>query len=629
MVGYSDLKERYQRLDSEVANIILIGCGAMIDVEAFLEIDPNEHVAVGESAANVSDLDRDLLAKSPHFNRKIYVFDGSRPWNLDNIFASEMVVCLDDGYIDLNLLNEKQSYKVLADASDAESETESASESEEESEIAEIETDDDEVTSSNADPESRKRRREEKEAMKMKKLRKREIRSAESKIETYYNQGTGMFTATSAIMYALLAKIGETSLENLWLAVLGLSSLDRIHPEVYDKILPLYRDEVYRLTPSKSGTEDKGADRTALAVEKDYHLFLLRHWTLYNSFFYLSMVNSKLNLWTEDGKNKLHKLFATMGISLSVAQQKWLYMDIAVKRNLPVIFTKYLPMYGLEGIVREGFVRTFGFTGQLSAMECVEALSALLEQDDLGGDVSEDDINARIERKENLWIQNFWLTWDALSTSHTNSSSVIVGASSRITSTRKLKGSDLLWHGLDLAKEKQQIIFRTGMSVLERHVIKNLRLYRLCVLNDGAIPDLAAFSNPLLLIKLGNWLLENISELEFFNLTLKSPDAKLNTLKPLVVASLDVASDTYLVVGLAPKYPREMDLSTKAKLAQQNEGSAAAFITRLNTFSVAFQKVAASSDAKVRINSFDSSIIEIRKDDLSPFLEKLTFSGLI
>lgn len=647
VVGYADLKEHHLKLDADVTNIILIGCGAMIDIETFFEIEVNEFV--NDQAPDVSqplyeDLDRETQ-KSVHLRRKIYIIDGNRPWNLDNVFGSEMVVCFDDGYIDKNLQNEKESYKVLVDASDHESDEED---------------DDDDSSSENSDNgedvqevaegsdvdleeelESRKRKHEDK-AETLRKQRRRALHSSENLIESYYNQGTAIFTATTAIIYALLSTIGETSIDNLWLSIIGVSSLDRLHPDVYDKIVPLFKEEVHRLNPSNSSTSlsERTADSYTLAVEKDYHLFLLRHWTLYDSFFYSSLVNSKLNLWTEDGKKKLHKLFAKMGISLSVAQQKWLYMDIAVKKNLPVIFNRYLPLYGLEGIVREGFVRTFGYLGQLSAMECVESLAALLETDEnsLGkesknteGESDQDEINARIQNKEKLWVNNFWSSWDALnmSTQGTNSRIVSARTETAIADIKKLKGFDLLIHGLDNAKEIQQTIFKTGMSVLERKLIKNLRLYRLCVLNDGSIPDLNLFNNPLILSKLGNWLLENINELEFLNFSTTKGDSKLNALKPLVIASLDVASDTYLVIGLAPKYPRGLDNSTLAKISQNQDKKDMSLMTRLNTFSVAFQKVSSTSGAKVRINSFDSSIIEIRRDDLSPFLEKLTLSGLI
>lgn len=640
VVGYADLKDHYQKLDWEVSNVLLIGCGAMIDIEAFFEIDPQEFA---DEATNNHDLDDLSQVTKPNLRRKIYVIDGSRPWNLDNIFGSDMVVCFDDGFIDGDLQMQREAYQILTNAPDldelgtdldehtVEDDLQSNSDDENERMVEEKAKLEDEKELDDDSDLPRKRKHREEDLLR--KQRRKEIHRSEDLIESYYNQGTAIFAATTAIVYALLATIGETSIDNLWLSIIGASSLDRLHPEVYDRVQPLFQEEVHRLNPSipaGAASVEKTADSTTLAIEKDYHLFLLRHWTLYDSFFYSSLVNSKLNLWTEDGKKKLHKLFAKMGISLSVAQQKWLYMDIGVKRNLPLIFSKYLPLYGLEGIVREGFVRTFGFMGTLSAMECVEALAALLECDDTflenPNREETDDINERIENKEKLWVKNFWSSWDALNMS-------VLGKKAVAQTGFKLKkkGFDLLSSGLERAKEIQQAIFRTGMSVLERKLMKNLRLYRLCVLTEGAIPDLKIFKNPLILSKLGNWLLENINELEFLNLESKKAEDTLIALKPLVLASLDSSSDTYLVIGLAPKYPRGLDANAKARVAQQNTKKleSGSFLTRLNTFSVAFQKVAASSGAKVRINSFDSSIIEIRKDDLSPFLEKLTLSGLI
>lgn len=545
VAGYADLKEHYTKLDSDVANVILVGCGAMVDLEDFL----------GAST-----------------DRKIYVIDGNRPWNLDNLFGLDTVVCLDDGFIDANLERERESYKVLVTESDEESGAEGGVESEGEG------------AGEGQESIGDKRPSEESRGSKRRKL-------SETILQLYYNQGTAVFTANTAIVYALLSNIGETSIENLWLSIIGASALDKMYPEVYDKVQPLFRDEVHRLNPEK---EERNADTNTLSIEKDYHLFLLRHWTLYDSFLHSSLVNSKLNLWTEDGRKKLHKLFAKMGVLLSVAQQKWLYMDTAVKRNLPVIFGKYLSLYGLEGIVREGFVRTFGYTAQLLAMECVEALTALLETEE---EPKEGDIEKNIERREKTWVANFWRTWDALN----------------MGTAPKKRGYELLLAGLEQAKAVQQLVFKTGMSVLERKVIKNLRLYRLCVLNGGT-PELETFRNPLVLARLGNWLLENLTEIEL------SHEKML--LKPLIVASLDPSTDLYLVIGLPPKYPRAIDLSLKAKLQRSST-------TRLNTFSVAFQKVADSLGAKVRINSFEAAVIEVRKDDLAPFLERLTLSGLL
>lgn len=677
VVGYSDLKLHFQKLDYDITNVILIGCGAMLDVETFLEIDAQEYMI--DKPGSDSLVNDKIMDQIQRLRRKVFIIDGHRPWNLDNVFGSSTVICLDDGFIDANLEGERTAYEKLIDYEEGDEEGEEGeSEESEESEEEEDEEDENEENEEEENPSdeetiTRKRKRQEKSAKSLRKQRRKEINTYEDIIETYYSQGTTITTSTTGTIYALLSSIGETSIENLWLSIIGTSSLDNHYPEVYDKFQPLFKDEVIRLNPSNH-TSEKTADSTVLTIDKDYHLFLLRHWTLYNSFFYSSHVNSKLNLWTEDGKKRLHKLFAKMGVSLAIAQQKWLYMDISVKRKLPSIFNKYLPLYGLEGIVREGFIRTFGFTGQLSAMECVESLTALLESDkrifydndddsngginnggisngngepepEEEGEVEEQErINSTISKREKIWVNNFWSSWDALNMNVVNTKT---NNSSSVSSFKKSKGLDLLLQGLESAKKIQQIVFRTGTSLLERKLIKNLRLYRLCVLNDGSIPNLNIFNNPLILSKLGNWLLENITELEFMN--------NSNTLKPLVVASLDITSDTYLVIGLAPKYPRGMNNSAKAKLFQQkkkhqqeeeeeekqeekqdtestspsNGDSQATITTRLNTFSVAFQQVANMSGAKVRIDSFDSSVIEIRKDDLSPFLEKLTLSGLV
>lgn len=641
VVGYSDLKRHYQKLDDDVSNVILVGCGAMLDLESFFEIDIEEYKI--EASHNNST--------TINYKRKIYVIDGHRPWNLDNLFGSSIVVCFDDGYVDTQLVDEKKAYETLIEQDDRSSELELELELEEENDEEEgrdshderlnsdeeLNSDGEIIINSQDDQEtvSRKRKRHEQRIKKLRKQFKKEISVLEDAIDVYYNQGTTITTSSTATIYALLTTIGETNIENLWLAIIGTSSLDSHYPEVYDKFQPLYKDEVLRLNPSTASNE-KTADTTTLSIEKDYHLFLLRHWSLYDSFFYSSHVNSKLNLWTEDGKKKLHKLFAKMGISLATAQQKWLYMDISIKKQLPFIFNKYLPLYGLESIVREGFIRTFGFTGQLSAMECVEALTALLELDkrllnpgiidtiennnDSLQAEEEGLIESRINSREKAWVNNFWSSWDALNMK----SAALNGSGRSINSNfKKYKGFELLIQGLDHAKIIQQVIFKTGMSVLERKLIKNLRLYRLCVLHDGSIPDLHIFNNPLMLSKLGGWLSENITEIDFIN--------NSQSLKPLVVASLDIMSDTYLVIGLAPKYPRGMLKSSNDKRDKNsnNEHDKSNITTRLNTFSVAFQQVASNSGAKVRIDSFDSSVIEIRKDDLSPFLERLTLSGLI
>lgn len=570
--GYSELREHFLKLDDNINSVLLVGCGGMIDVESFFEIDAQEYLVEEKP--------------EPKFKRNIYVLDTHRPWNLDNLFGSQVVTCFDDGTVDETLQEQREAYYKLMELED-----EQNSESDGDPEENDTEEDSNEKDSGDEDSDDdfpgKRRVSQEDNPKKQRKLRKKLLHNCEAIMEDYYSQGTTISNSLSVQVYSLLSSIGETKLQFLWLTILGASSLDTSFPQVYNKLRPLLQDEVKRLSPNDS---TKTPDTLALDIQPDYYLFLLRHSSLYDSFYYSNYVNAKLSLWNENGKKRLHKMFARMGISLATAQENWLYMDNKIKRELGTIFDKNLERYGLQDIVRDGFVRTFGYRGAISASEFVESITALLEI----GQTGSDDAHTKAEGindetgetpdtamldKQKKWVSNFWLSWDTLD-----------------------DNIDLMNRGIKHAQNLQHAIFNTGVAILEKKLIKHLRIYRLCVLQDG--PDLDLYKNPLTLLRLGNWLIECCAESEDKNLL------------PMVLASLDEKADTYLVAGLAPRYPRGIDTLESSRPV-------------LNNFSVAFQHIANETGAKVRIDNFESSIIEIKREDLSPFLEKLTLSGLL
>ncbi|CEP63236.1 DNA replication initiation factor CDC45 LALA0_S07e05556g [Lachancea lanzarotensis] len=593
--GYAELKKFYEKLDDNINSVIFVGCGGMIDVEEFLGIE--------EQDEEIEDPTR----------RKIYVLDTHRPWNLFNLFSSRMVTCFDDGTVEETLHSQEEAYLKLIELENQEDAALEDDEDEEDSDGQDTDddsgnatADDDDNNSNNNnnnhnddddddDDDDNKASRTPKrpsshgqDSRKERKTRKKLMNQYEEIIEDYYAQGTSVSNSVSAQVYSLLSALGETSISYLWLTILGVSSLDAAYPRIYNQILPLLQDEVRRLSPHET---HKTPDTLSLEIQPDYYLFMLRHSSLYDSFLYSNYVNAKLSLWNENGKKKLHKIFARMGISLSTAQENWLYMDNSVKRELGTIFDKSLERYGLQEIVRDGFVRTFGYRGAISASEFAEAITALLEvgqevdakdttkRDGSATEQSNTDLEEVITRRERKWVSNFWLSWDALD-----------------------DNIELMRRGVKHAQYLQRAIFNTGMAILEKRLIKNLRLYRLCVLQDG--PDLDLYRNPLTLMRLGNWILECCAE----------NDAR--QLLPLVLGSFDASADVYLVAGLAPRYPRGIDnLESRKPL--------------LNNFSVAFQRIATETGAKVRIDNFESSIIEVQRDDLSSFLERLTLSGLL
>ncbi|SMN21639.1 similar to Saccharomyces cerevisiae YLR103C CDC45 DNA replication initiation factor [Maudiozyma saulgeensis] len=628
--GYSELKTHYSKLDENINSIILVGFGSYVDIETFLEIDPNEYrVEQIRNEATVTNEDT--------YKRHIYILDSHRPWNLDNLFGSDIVQCFDDGTVDDSLGEQKEAYFKLIEL-EAERDPDQDEHSDDESED-DTDNDDEDEEDNILDNGKRAHPDDIQDKKQARKLRRKQISKYETILEEYYSQGTTVVNSISSQVYSLMSAIGETNLVQLWLAILGATSLDTTYSAVYNNLYPIMQDEVKRLSPGNglhistrsngSNSAIKTPDTLSLEIQPDYYLFLLRHSSLYDSFYYSNFVNAKLSLWSENGKKRLHKMFARMGIPLSTAHETWLYMDNSIKRELGNIFHKNLDRYGLQDIIRDGFVRTFGYRGSISASEYVESLAALLEagstlnatnqsnssgtsvstsnsninggssngiENNHNGEKNSNNNNSEYEedtiensRKkamasmENIrkqWVSNFWLSWDALDE----------------------KNIDILSKGIRHAQFLQKSIFNTGVTILEKKMIKHLRIYRLCVLQDG--PDLAIYQNPLTLLRLGNWLIECCAE------------AEDKQLLPMVLACLDEETDTYLVAGLSPRYPRGLDtLRTKEPI--------------LNNFSMAFQQITAQTGAKVKIDNFESSIIEIRKDDLSPFLEKLTLSGLL
>lgn len=572
--GYAELKSHYSRLDDNINSVILVGCGGSIDIESFFEIEPKELLVDNE--------DKDV-EKGAKYRRNIYVFDAHRPWNLDNLFGSDIVNCMDDGTVEEELSEQKKAYFRLLELDNEmkEGDDEEETDAEQTDKDENDDDDDDEVEFVNRkrpSPESKKQSR---------KQQKKEIHELETTIEEYYSSGTSVVNSLSLQVYSLISAVGGCNLNYLWLTILGATSLDTPHPQVYNRLYPLLQDEVKRI--SLSNYSGKTPDSLSLEIQPDYYLFLLRHSSLYDSFFYSNFVNAKLSLWRENGKKRLHKMFATMGIPITTAQETWIYMDHSIKRELGIIFEKNLERYGLQDIIRDGFVRTLGFRGSVSASEFVEALTALLEAGQSKNGLAAEFNNTQEKASDQSndsdlphkrWIANFWQGWDALD-------------NDKIT---------LLKHGIKLAQSLQKAIFNTGVTILEKKLIKDLRIYRLCVLQDG--PDLDLYQNPLTLLRLGNWLIEFCAESEEKHLL------------PMVLATLNDSTDTYLVAGLPPRYPRGLDNSPVRKPI-------------VNNFSMAFQYMTSETGARVKIDNFESSIIEIRRDDLLPFLEKLTMSGLL
>lgn len=235
---------------------------------------------------------------------------------------------------------------------------------------------------------------------------------------------------------------------------------------------------------------------------------------------------------------------------------------------------------------------------------------------------------------------------------------------------------------LPTAQHLHRAILRTGTSLIEKRQIRHLRAFRMCVVKDG--PDVTLFTHPSALTKLALWIGEAIAEQE------RESKGKLGhggRGTPLVVAGLNESRGVYVIVGTgggggvgmafgdreaAKERKEKKEEKNKAKQEHkrnkekvreekraarrrvtgedddedeeddtESEGSDSSSDEESedekeevrgfgrNKFGNAFQEVVEETNARVRIDSFEHCVVEVKKEDLAAFLESLSMKAVV
>jgi cell division control protein 45 len=360
-------------------------------------------------------------------------------------------------------------------------------------------------------------------------------------------------------------------------------------------------------------------------------------------------------------------------------------MDMELKRGLRTKLLKYADMYGLDDLVPAadtdgrdrggtkegwGFIRSWGWRATLSAQDVGVVVGALLEVGRKGVSTLENgtfergpdsqevtDEDGTLESEE--WVGRFWDAYDALE------------------KIEELKAA------MPTAQHLHRAILRTGTSIIEKRQIRHLRAFRMCVVKEG--PDVALFTHPSALTKLALWIGEAVAQQEREN---KGKLGLGGRGTPLVVAGLNERRGVYVIVGTggggggmgfsdplvakarkekreAKEKARELKRINKAKIREQkrearrlalgedeedeedeteSEGSdesedesdaeeeeeeTKARGWGRNKFGNAFQEVVEDTNARVRIDSFEHCVVEVKKEDLAGFLESLSEKAVV
>jgi cell division control protein 45 len=102
-----------------------------------------------------------------------------------------------------------------------------------------------------------------------------------------------------------------------------------------------------------------------------------------------------------------------------------------------------------------------------------------------------------------------------------------------------------LGEAIGLARSVHQAVIRTGSSIIDKNDLRLVRGHRIVQLKQG--PDLALFTQPGVLFRLGLWLTEVLRDrVTGVSISRRSKKKSL----PLILACLDERDQTYLMIGL-------------------------------------------------------------------------------
>ncbi|KAI1337417.1 CDC45-like protein [Xylariaceae sp. FL0016] len=486
---------------------------------------------------------------------------------------------------------------------------------------------------------------------------------------------------------AVTVRGSESRPTNGWMGVRGARIRQLLRDEVRRLNPPEIGSRGARISTAESAgiipTTARSPEDTSIRLSPEPKFLLIRHWSLYESMLHSPYLFSRLRIWSDSGLKRLHKLLAKMGVSLVQCKQSYTHMDMMVKKELRTKLLKYASLYNLDDMVPGadtdgkdragakdgwGFVRSWGWRATLSAQDVGVVIGALLE---VGrhNTMTDHDGRARASQISDLeddggaaeaeeWVSRFWEAYDAL------------------------ENIDALKAGLPTAQYLHRAIFRTGTSLIGKRQIKHLHAFRMCVIKDG--PDVPLFNHPAALTKLALWIGEALAEQEK-DATGKLANGGRGT--PLVVASLNEKRGVYVVVGTgggggpdlafldraaakekqaakeAKAKEKEQQRKNKEKIRAEkraakagadndeddldddteSEGSDTSDSDSdddteedrkergygLNKFGNAFQDVVNETNARVRIDSFEHCVVEVRKEDLSGFLESLSMKAVV
>jgi len=499
VVGKSDLIRAFEDNtgeDSGVRYVVMINCGATIDLVDFL---------------------------SPPEDLIIFVADSHRPIDVCNAYS--------DGQIRLITASEEEEDipeygTIFRDESDDNEETGGSDEYDED--------DADDDHDENVNYGNKKRRRYDEKSI-MKRRNRRIWEDKRAKILFDYQQFSFVGPSTAVLMYELAWKMSRDDNDLLWWSIIGHTEQFVMLKSEDDKYLigsGNLRDHVSRLnittSSSSEGENSRSIGCMKLKYQKELNLHLYRHWSISESLHHTIYTAAKFKIWTHKGKQKLSEFLAELGLPLVQVKQKFATMDLGIRTEVCSMFEEKREKYSIDEITYNSFVASFGFRHKFCAADVVFAVLALLEQlqeaAKLGAaasNVSNVETSGEAPPNQNATKSNFLEALKSLS-------------------RPKI---DILEGGIERAKEKLGLVMRQVQTFLDLRTIVCAGPFLYAVIQEGT-PDSNIFGHP-------NWLALLAHATLRAHVTV-SGGKKTQNLPLVLSAPLDTTKGTCLILGVPP-----------------------------------------------------------------------------
>lgn len=320
--GKASLIEAFRRHKTQAKFVVLVNCGATIDIVETLQ--PDEDVV-------------------------FYICDSHRPVNVYNIYSESQI----------RLLMKSDDCEGIPVYDDIFKDDDS-------------EDEDDENGPS--------------EAYIMRRREKRLWEENREKILFDYYQISYYGESSAHLIFDLAWKMSRDNNQLLWWAILGLAEqyvMNKIEQEKYILIAASMQSHVSRHNRIENGAVN-AVSCIKISFERDLNLTLYRHWTLYESMIHSQYTACKFKIWTLKGESKMKQLLAEIGLPLHQCKQKFSSMELKFRNNVCTEMENMAEKYDLDQIVYGSFLSQFGFRGKFCATDVVHSINAILESIEKG-----------------------------------------------------------------------------------------------------------------------------------------------------------------------------------------------------------------------------------------------------